>query len=98
MESKKDLYRAGSNPNYYEAFDDNTTAKLLMALDDLRIAYTRMPRLDHGIKSLRLYVENKDASNEVTIKEQYIASHLAEAETLQATFGHYQLVYDNSFI
>lgn len=98
MESKKDLYRAGSNPNYYEAFDDDTTAKLLMALDDLRIAYTRMPHVDHGVKSLRLYVENKDASNEVSDMEQYIESHLGEAESLQAMFGHYQLVYENSFV
>ena len=98
MESKKDLYRSGSNPNYYEAFDDDSTAKLLMALDDLKIPYTRISHVDHGVKSIRLYVDNKDALEEVMNKEHYIDLHLKEAGSLQALFGHYQLVYENSFI
>ena len=94
MESKEELYHQGTNPYYFETFNDEVCTKVLFAIETLRIAYTRIPYQDNGIRSLRFYVQDRPS----LIK---LHKFLKEAHpTIEAgdAYEKYELVYENSFI
>ena len=94
MESKEELYHHGGNPFYFEAFNDKICTRVLFALEVLRLPYTRVPYEDHGVRSLRFYVQDRQS---LVALHQYLDDANASIQT-----GHlmekYELVYENSFI
>lgn len=94
MESKEELYHDGTNPYYFEAFNDEECTRVLFALEALRIPYTRMPYQDHDVRSLRFYLQDRRSIVQ-------LHKFLKDAHPTVGSgdnYEKYELVYENSFI
>lgn len=94
MESKEELYHQGLNPHYFEAFDEDVCARVLFALESLGIPYTRVPHEDHGVRSLRFYLQDAVSLNKL---DRVMNETEAPGENSDS-LARYQLVYENSFV
>lgn len=94
MESKKELYHHGLNPNFVESFDNEMCAQMLFALESLRIPYTRIPFHDHDVRSLRFYLA--DEQSVMDVKKFLSVAHPASGAN--DPYEKYKLVYENSFV
>ncbi|MGC3944066.1 MAG: hypothetical protein QM762_05990 [Chryseolinea sp.] len=94
MESKEELYHHGGNPFYYEVLNDEICAQVLFALEVLRLPYTRVPHEDHGVRSLRFYVQDRQSLISLHKYLDEVNPTGQKDDALQK----YELVYENSFI
>lgn len=94
MESKKELYHHGGNPFYFEAFNDETCTRVLFALEVLRLPYTRVPYEDHGVRSLRFYVQDRQSLISLHKYLDEVNPSIQKGSAMEK----YELVYENSFI
>lgn len=94
MESKKELYHHGLNPNYFEAFSEEMCSRVLFELELLQIPYTRVPHQDNEIKSLRFYLPNARALTKLRRSLQNAHPSFRQGDA----YEKYELVYENSFV
>jgi len=94
MESKEELYHHGRNPYYFETFSDEICARVLFALESIRIPYTRVPYQDHDVRSLRFYVQDRPSLIKLHKFLDQANSSFEEADDN----SKYDLVYENSFV
>jgi hypothetical protein len=94
MESKEELYHHGRNPYYFETFNDEICARVLFALESLRIPYTRVPYQDNDVRSLRFYVQDRPS----LIKLHKFLDQAHPSLEQGDAYAKYELVYENSFI
>jgi hypothetical protein len=71
MRTKKDFFKEGKNPNYYEAFNADDAATLKIVLDESDIEYNDIPHGGYGGNSIRFFVEKKDDETIGKIVNEY---------------------------